>query len=71
MKGLEQEQPKSDLGRFGIELLLESIFQYLWLLQIWCAGAPPTGHNSQSKFDSSSKNDLSQTKVRLALTWWT
>ena len=51
MKGLEQEQPKSDLGRFGIELLLESIFQYLWLLQIWCAGAPPTGHNSQSKFD--------------------
>ena len=50
MKGLEQEQPKSDLGRFGIELLLETIFQYLGLLQIWCAGAPPIGHNLHSKF---------------------
>ena len=29
LKGLEQEQPKSDLGRFGIELLFETIFQYL------------------------------------------
>ena len=29
MKGLDPEQPKSDLGPFGIELHLESIFQYL------------------------------------------